>query len=92
MNPLCLIRAVDRERKIRAPHRLKPFRRNVAPHKLRLSDSHTSIKDGFLPVGRNIVGNRLVAMGHHHRDLSAEMSFVEAERLFAVAAKVKMGL
>src|SRR2546430_4437650 len=73
MNALRLIYAADGEGKIDAAHGLKMLRRNVASHELRLSDVYAGMEDGIFPIGWNVIGIRLLAVGHHHRDFSPKM-------------------
>src|SRR5882724_6470909 len=83
---------VQRKRKIHAAHRLKTFRGHVTSHQVGLADVHSGIQDGTFLTGRYILCIRLLSMGHHHCDLSAEMPFIEEEGLRAIAAVVEIGM
>src|SRR3989441_1389398 len=75
VEPLGLLRAVDPQRQIRAAHRLSP--RDVRPHEDRFPNLDARVQDRFLPVGRNAGLIRLVRVRAQHRDLAAEVLFVE---------------
>jgi hypothetical protein len=90
MNPFRLIYAADGERKIDTSHRLKSRRRNIAAHDLRPVKDHVGVEDAFR--GRWILWAWLLAVLHHRDNLAAQVLFVEAERLLAVAAVVEIGV
>jgi hypothetical protein len=83
---LRLLIAVDRERQIGAAHRL--VARDISSEEFSPAEVHTRVKDGVLPIGRHGSWTRLITMSHQHRDLSAEMLFVETKSLFTVSAVV----
>src|SRR5437016_826384 len=69
------LRAVDPQRQVRAAHRLSP--RDVCPHEERLPNLDARVQDRFPPVGWDAGLIRLVLVCAHHRDLAAEVLFVE---------------
>src|SRR5438552_5021946 len=77
VEPFRLLRTVHPQRQIRAAHRLSP--RNIRAHEDRRSDLDARVQDRLLPVGRNAGLIRLVFVRPHHRDLAAEVAFVEAK-------------
>jgi hypothetical protein len=68
------------------------LRRNIGAQQFRLSDGHPGVQDGVFPLQRNIPRVGLLAVGRKHRDLPAQMLFVEAERRPAVAAGVSASI
>jgi hypothetical protein len=88
MNPFRPFDAADGERKVDTAHRLKSCRRNIAAHDLCPVKDHVGVEDAFR--GRGVLGAWLLAVLHHRDDLAAQMLFVEAEGLLAVAAIVEI--
>jgi hypothetical protein len=91
-NTLSFAGGVDREGEINAAHWLKTFRGHITSHQVGLTDALPGIQDGVFLIGRYILRIRLLAMGHHHGDLSAEMLFIETESLRAIAAVIEVGV
>ena len=50
------------------------------------------ISGALFLIGRYVLCIRLLAMGHHHRDLPAEMLFIETESLRAITAVVEISV
>src|SRR6266550_4584760 len=75
VEPLRLLRAVHPQRQIRTAHRLSPG--DVRAHEDRVPDLDARVQDRLLPVGRNAGLIRLVLVRTHHRDLAAQVAFVE---------------
>jgi hypothetical protein len=48
------------------------------------------VENGLFQFQRNLTGIRVLTMPHHHRDFSAEMLFVKAERLLAFTGVVQI--
>lgn len=92
IDAFCFGAAINGERKIGAAHSLETIRRYVASHNIRPAERQPRVKNCFLLIGRNIARARLFAMGHHHRDLSAEMLLVKTKSLLAVTAVVQIGI
>lgn len=51
--------------------------RHVTSHEIRLSNTKTRMQDSALLAAQDVLRVWLLAMGHHHSDLSAEILFVE---------------
>ena len=83
--------AVYAKGKIDAAHGLKFVRRAVAGHQERISDDDAGVDDAFLQSRREVFRLGHLVEGLHRDDLSAQMLFVEVERLGAVAAVVEVG-
>src|SRR5581483_4828345 len=92
INAFRLFSAVDCEGKIDALHGLETVRRNIGSHKLRLSDPQAGMDNRVSLIGRNFLPVGQLVAGHHHDDFSAEMVFIESERLVAVSAIVEKGV
>jgi hypothetical protein len=90
VHTLGLVVAADREREIRAAHGLIP--RDISSQKLGAPEVHSDVENLAVPVRRRLRWRRLLAVSHQHRDLSAEMLFVETEGLLAVASVIEIGV
>src|SRR5262245_58931962 len=77
---------------IRAAHGLKTIRRHVGRRDLGATDGYPRVQHGVLPFRADLALIRCLAVLHHHRDRSAEMTLVEPERVRAVAAVVQVGV
>src|SRR5256714_1212209 len=75
VEPLRLLRAIHPQRQIRTAHRLGA--RDVRAHEDRFPNLDARVQDRLLPVGGNAGLIRLVLVRAHHRDLAAEVAFVE---------------
>ena len=90
VNAISFFRAVEQERKVRAAHRLKTLGGNVGGHEDGLADLDSGVKNGILPIRRDIGGIRTLAVGDLYEDLSSEVLFIETECLLAVSAVVEI--
>src|SRR3990172_7363531 len=61
-------------------------------HASRLQNHTLAVEDLAVPLSWRLGWCRLLAVAHQHRDLSAEVLLVEAERLLAVAAVIEIGV
>jgi hypothetical protein len=50
------------------------------------------VQDGVLELGFDTARLWRLAVRHHHADLAAEMLFIEAERVAALACEVHIGI
>ena len=89
---LGLAGGVHREGEINAAHWLKTLRGHITRHQVGLTDAHPGIQDGVFLIGRYVFRIRLLAMGHYHGNLSAQMLFIETESLRAIAAVIEVGV
>ena len=90
MNALGLLGAAQREREVGAANRLKAIGRDVGAQQFRPPKRHAGVEHGLAPFASARRPRSVVAMPHHHRDLAAQVLFVETECLFAVPAVVEI--
>src|SRR5438552_6645930 len=79
----CSFCGVDGEIQIRTADRFEAIRRHVVSDQLHSRDVHARVNDSILGTWRRFDFRWKLTLFHHHRNLSAEVLLIEAERLFA---------